>query len=131
MTTNGPRAPSHPIPEKAFYSIEYPGYVKPTSIDRVIDSMGGPTRMDYCFKHKKELIELMLQPDNAFAHPISGDIMSTSNMVLKVTKRKKKQPPGPSVAGPSGDTEERGQYTAKVAGITSKTVRFRSMSPIA
>jgi general transcription factor 3C polypeptide 5 (transcription factor C subunit 1) len=55
-----------------------------------------------------------------FAHPVPGDVVGTNNLVLKVTKRRKKAQPG------QDHDSMTGEYKAEVVGVMSKTVRFRS-----
>ncbi|CAB4417855.1 unnamed protein product [Rhizophagus irregularis] len=35
--------------------------------------------------------KVLKRPDDPFCHPINGDVIPTSNLLLKVTRRKKKQ----------------------------------------
>jgi general transcription factor 3C polypeptide 5 (transcription factor C subunit 1) len=110
--------------QHSFYSIEYPGYVQPSSVPLAIRSLGGQSKLDHAFKRtapksQQTLLELSLRPGNPFAHPIPGDVVGTNNLLLKVTKRKRKQ-----VAGDPCTTT--GEYTAEVVGVVSKTARFRS-----
>lgn len=115
-------APERPLPQLPFYSVEYPGYVRPTSIPIAIESLGGQSKLDNAFKRKTEaLLELHLRPGNPFAHPIPGDIVATNNILLKVTKRKRKRRHDAPEDGAIGE------YKVDAVGVISKTVRFRSM----
>jgi general transcription factor 3C polypeptide 5 (transcription factor C subunit 1) len=117
----GGREPA--LPQHSFYSVEYPGYVQPSSVPLAISNLGGQSKVDHAFKRTasktQTILELSLRPGNPFAHPIPGDVVGTNNLLLKVTKRKRKQ-----VGGDSPSTI--GEYTAEVVGIVSKTARFRS-----
>ena len=110
------------LPQLSFYSIEYPGYVQPSSVPLAINNLGGQSKIDQAFKRTasktQTFLELSLRPGNPFSHPIPGDIVGTNNLLLKVTKRKRK-----NVAQ---DTSTVGEYTAEVVGTVSKTARFRS-----
>jgi len=121
-------APQRTLPQVSFYSVEYPGYVAASSVPLAIRNIGGQTKVDHAFKRTTQksdaLLELSLRPDNPFSHPIPGDVIGANNLLLKVVKRKKKR----SSLAQSEDTELRGEYTAEVAGIISKTARFRSES---
>jgi general transcription factor 3C polypeptide 5 (transcription factor C subunit 1) len=106
-----------------FYSVEYPGYVQPSSVPLAISNLGGQSKVDHAFKRtasksQQTLLELSLRPGNPFAHPVPGDVVGTNNLLLKVTKRKRKQV--------AGDPCTTGEYTAEVVGVVSKTARFRS-----
>ncbi|KAG2152028.1 RNA polymerase III transcription factor IIIC subunit-domain-containing protein [Suillus cothurnatus] len=115
-------APERPLLSTPFYSIEYPGYVKPESVPLAVSNLGGPSRLETAFKRtaakNEAFLELNLRPGNPFAHPIPGDIVSTNNILLKVVRRKRRHPDGECV----------GEFTAEVVGIIPKTARFRSMA---
>ncbi|KAJ7667797.1 RNA polymerase III transcription factor IIIC subunit-domain-containing protein [Mycena polygramma] len=102
-------APERPIPATPFYSIEYPGYVRTTSVPIAVQNLGGQAALGTA-------------AGNPFAHPVPGDVVPTNNLVLKVVKRKRKN------RMDSDDGMLQGEYTAEVVGSTSKTVRFRSMA---
>ncbi|KAF7331916.1 hypothetical protein MKEN_00071900 [Mycena kentingensis (nom. inval.)] len=122
-------APVHPLPRNTlFYSVEYPGYLKDlSSVPIAVKNLGGQAALDAAFKRtasKSEAqttLELKLRPNNPFAHPISGEVVPTTNLVLKVVKRKRKN-------RMELDDGIIGEYTAEIVGTTSKTVRFRSMA---
>jgi general transcription factor 3C polypeptide 5 (transcription factor C subunit 1) len=125
-TSNSIPAPEHPIPATPFYSIEYPGYVRTTSVPIAVQNLGGQAALGNAFKRSaaktEGTLELKLRPGNPFAHPVPGDIVPTNNLVLKVVKRKRKN------RMDSDDGALQGEYTAEIVGSTSKTVRFRSAS---
>ena len=120
-------APERLLPSAHFYSIEYPGYVKPTSVPLVVERLGGQQRVENAFKRAssktESLLELSLRPGNPFAHPVTGDVVSTSNILLKVVKRKRKRRDGQAQA----EDEIVGDYTVEALGMISKTARFRSV----
>ncbi|KAJ7095191.1 RNA polymerase III transcription factor IIIC subunit-domain-containing protein [Mycena belliarum] len=122
----GIAAPEHSIPATSFYSIEYPGYVCPTSVPIAVQNLGGQAALDSAFKRStaktEATLELRLRPENPFAHPIPGDVVPTNNLVLKVVKRKRKN------RTEAADGALQGEYTAEIVGSTLKTVRFRSMA---
>ncbi len=123
-----PPAPERALPQAHFYSIEYPGYVRQQAVPQAVQSLGGQHRVDRVFKrtaHSRAdaLIELALHPDNPFAHPIPGDVVPANNLLLKVTRRRRKRAPGVEDP-PLGD------YTAEVVGVLAKTARFRSASTL-
>jgi general transcription factor 3C polypeptide 5 (transcription factor C subunit 1) len=120
-------APEHPLPSTPLFSVEYPGYVRPASIPLAINNLGGQSSLHNAFKRTATktdaLLELRLRPDNPFAHPVPGDVVGTSNVLLKVVKRKRRR-----VEGQSEQDVPVGEYTAEAVGVVSKTVRFRSGS---
>ncbi|TFY80278.1 hypothetical protein EWM64_g3735 [Hericium alpestre] len=123
--SSSPLAPEHALPSKPFYSIEYPGYVRTTSVPQAVQTLGGQSRVSSAFRRSTSkndsLLELNLRPDNPFSHPIPGDIVPTNNILLKVVKRKRRK------LNPDGQEEIVGEYTADAVGVIPKTARFRSM----
>ncbi|KAJ7368086.1 RNA polymerase III transcription factor IIIC subunit-domain-containing protein [Mycena albidolilacea] len=120
-------AQQHPINATPFYSIEYPGYVRTTSVPIAVQNLGGQTALGTAFKRsagktEAATLELKLRPGNPFAHPIPGDVVPTNNLVLKLVKRKRKN------RIDTDDGAAQGEYTAEIVGTTTKTVRFRSMA---
>ena len=123
-------APLFPLPPTTLYSVEYPGYVRPESIPLAIERLGGQRRLETAFgrvpqRDAKESfpLELKLRPEDLYSHPVSGEVVATSNLVLKVVKRKRKQK-----EGSLQDRESVGEYTAEIVGSIPKTGRFRCMS---
>lgn len=144
-------AAAHPLPKRPFFSIEYPGYIERTSessIQRAIHTLGGAERLDASLRsgsvsgssQRKETsssassipVELHLRPESFYAHPVPGETVATSNLVLKITtRRKRKRDDGMDVDERQPDSNKvqnqiQSQYTAEVLGSIRKTVRFRS-----
>ncbi|KAH9981862.1 RNA polymerase III transcription factor IIIC subunit-domain-containing protein [Russula compacta] len=121
-------APAHELRTTHFYSIEYPGYVRPESVSKAIHSLGGQSSIDRAFRRsapkEDSLFELNLRPDNPFSHPLPGDIVTTNNILLRVVKRKLKRP----LSDDDGSQTIIGEYTAIAVGVIPKTARFRSMA---
>ncbi|CAE6433972.1 unnamed protein product [Rhizoctonia solani] len=145
QTPTQPQAAHTKLP--TYHAIEYPGYISPnsSSINRAITTLGGQKSVQNAFADGGKILELRLQPDNPFAHPVTGDVVGTNTLLVKVVTRRKKQVGGTNnprnngsnVAGSSEekgkgkeqvDGENQGTYTAEVMGIIPKTVRFRSMA---
>ncbi|TFK76103.1 hypothetical protein BDN72DRAFT_366699 [Pluteus cervinus] len=119
-------APEKALPRVPFYSIEYPGYVKSTSVPAAIETLGGQKSIDNAFKRTtskaEALLELAFDPTNPFAHPVPGEAVATNNLLLKVVKRKRRKK---SATGDPGEIVA--EYTAEIVGTVPRTVRFRSM----
>jgi len=117
-------APERPLPSTSFYSIEYPGYVQPKAVPQAIRTLGGHLAVDNAFKRSgaklDRCLELNFRPENPFSHPVPGEIVQTSNVVLKVVQRRRKIPAGYD-SGPIGE------YTVEAVGLIPKTARFRGM----
>ncbi|KAG6837927.1 hypothetical protein H0H93_008321 [Arthromyces matolae] len=117
------QAPAYILPQTPFYSIEYPGYVRPTSVALAVSNLGGQSALDNAFKRAasktETLIELKLRPDQPFAHPIPGDVVPTNNILLKVVKKRRKHRMEDGAIG---------EYTIEAVGVIPKTARFRSIA---
>lgn len=120
-----PAAPEHEIPSAHFYSVEYPGYVQPSSVPLAVRALGGHASLESAFRRNaprtETLLELSLRPENPFAHPAPGDVVPTNNILLKVVKRKRRR----LNAEADGGDEMVGEYTAEAVGVIPKTARFR------
>ncbi|KAK0206225.1 RNA polymerase III transcription factor IIIC subunit-domain-containing protein [Desarmillaria ectypa] len=130
-STSGPasayrEAVALPLPSTPFYSVEYPGRVKPTSVPEAIRTLGGQASLDSAFRRAaskaESLVELSLRPDNPFSHPIPGEVVASNAILLKVVKRKKKK----KTEGTENDFI--GEYTTEAVGVIPKTIRFRSLA---
>ncbi|KAI5125023.1 hypothetical protein M0805_007447 [Coniferiporia weirii] len=123
---SGRHATEHPLPAENFFSIEFPGYVQEGSAHRAIQHLGGPSSVARAFKRGatkvETLLELNWRPNNPFSHPIPGGIVYSNNILLKVTKRKRKRREGDEGGGPVGE------FVAEAVGVVPKTMRFRSMA---
>ncbi|KAG8891122.1 tau 95 subunit of transcription factor TFIIIC [Tulasnella sp. 332] len=87
-------APSLPLPRTSFYSVEYPGYVSssPEAFAGALKTLGGQTSVDKVFKKPRaKILDLNLRPDDLFAHPIPGESVHSSKVLLKITTRKRRK----------------------------------------
>ena len=125
-TTTSSPAPEIQIPPVRVYSVEYPGYVQPTSVPEAVGTLGGQQALEKAFRKSTKpdaFLELRYRPDNPFAHPIAGEVVQTNSILLKVAKRKRKR-----VAGTSTDEQDAGpigEYTVEPVGLIPGTARFR------
>ncbi|CAG8434613.1 15083_t:CDS:10 [Funneliformis mosseae] len=117
-------APNKIIPSRQIFVIEYPGYVK--SVDKVLQTLGGEKGLKKAVN--ESLMELRFRPDDPFCHPINGDVIPTSNLLLKVTRRKKKRQNKNMNRGDEGNANVKEDVKFDILGIISKTCRFRGMS---
>lgn len=123
-----PNANMLPLPQKNFYSVEYPGYVKPTSTSQAIENLGGLRALERTFRRSAKEdshLELKLRPEDPFAHPIPGNTASTSSILLKIVRRRKKRK-DTDTETEVNYSEPFGEFTAEALGVLPKTVRFRS-----
>jgi general transcription factor 3C polypeptide 5 (transcription factor C subunit 1) len=122
-------APEYPIPSPLveLAGIEYPGRVRNTH--KALASLGGLPKLSNNLDktiHKEvtspqHAIEYSLNSANPFAHPVPAFVTHTGNVVLKVTKRRRKVPK----VDAEGNVVESGVFKAEVCGVCTKTVRFR------
>ncbi|KAF8341420.1 RNA polymerase III transcription factor IIIC subunit-domain-containing protein [Cantharellus anzutake] len=118
-------APEHVLPSTHYYSVEYPGYVESTSVDKAVAALGGIKSLDASLrKHAQPAPapQLWLQPGNLFAHPIQGNIVKTNKLVLEVIQRKKRN------RIHTHEEEAEGEFTATIIGSASRTIRFRALA---
>ncbi|RHZ56369.1 hypothetical protein Glove_402g64 [Diversispora epigaea] len=127
------KAPNKTIPSQQLFSVEYPGYVK--NMDKVLQTLGGRKGLKKAVN--EDLMELRFRPGDPFCHPINGDVIPTSNLLLKVSwKRKKIKKRVSQRLVEEEEVEEDNQSDEKnikdldfqVIGIISKTCRFRGMA---
>ncbi|KAH8926211.1 hypothetical protein BT69DRAFT_1317752 [Atractiella rhizophila] len=119
-------APKFQIPNRTFVSIEYPGVVteQPESMERAIESLGGAAALSSAINSPSpsNQVELRLgSEDEIFRHPIPGDIVDSDNIVLKLTRRRRKKKVGV-------DNEEEGVFSVECLGLSTKIIRFRKMA---
>ena len=123
-----PPAPSRPLSSTHLYSVEYPGFVRPASAPLAIERLGGQPAIDAAFRRAsgrdrvESLLELRLRPENPYAHPIPGEVVPTSNIVLRVVKRTRRR----QEDVPLPEDGAVGEYTIEAVGVVPKTARFRS-----
>ena len=129
-------------------SIEYPGPV--SSVTKALESVGGIDKVSQSLTHhdandnddereaqqqqqqqgasagssapiNKSYIELDFNKHDAFSHKIKSSTNSTGNIVIKLVKRKRKH----SITDDKGQLVHSGVYTMQVAGVTTRSIRFR------
>lgn len=117
----------HILPTTVYASIEFPGPVLSTS--RALNTIGGLPHISRILSNpttslqSTPSIELNLSPSNTFTHTIPAVISQTSNIVLKVVKRRRKRPK----LDQDGLVMEEGVFEVQVAGVVKQSVRFRGM----
>ncbi|KAH7105723.1 RNA polymerase III transcription factor IIIC subunit-domain-containing protein [Auriculariales sp. MPI-PUGE-AT-0066] len=76
-------APSLPLPQTHFYSVEYPGYVSSAGLPRAIQTLD-QRQLDSAFRKGGDALELRLRPEDPFAHPVRGDVCKTSTLLMPI-----------------------------------------------
>ncbi|KAJ1894791.1 tau 95 subunit of transcription factor TFIIIC [Kickxella alabastrina] len=110
------------VPQRTVLSVEYPGFVKDT--EKAIQSIGGREKLARdVAEDVGAQIELRYRYNDPTSHPISGEIVATENLLIKVTRHIKK------VKGrPLDGTEKSIQTSAQIVGVIEKTARFRKLA---
>ncbi|KAJ3381547.1 tau 95 subunit of transcription factor TFIIIC [Lobulomyces angularis] len=103
------------LPQMEFFVVEYPGYVN--NIDNVLQTLGGIGEIQKGFL-KEELphINLKFRKNDIFSHPVVGEVVTTTNLVLKTVTRRNK------LTGNISSTKH------EVVGVATKTARFRHIA---
>lgn len=104
--------------ERNLIGVEYPGRVE--NVDNMIRSLGGLTNISkvVCNMDKKRL-DLKFRPDDVYSKPIYGDLKSSSGLLIKVVKRRRKS----NVAGPS-NSDSIDEPTIEILGIVRSMFKF-------
>ena len=107
-------------------SVEMPGPVASSSLSKVVDLLGGPRHLAGVLSAHSDnsnaiqaVPELRLRPNNPFAHPVTGNIVDTGNLLLKVTKRRRKH------RRLNSDVPDCGLFCVESVGTIGRTIRFR------
>ena len=125
-------APSIPIGHQVFQSVEHPGTIGPssTSLAKALRTVGPPEDLDGVFNRSLLHLDLRLRPDDHWAHPIPGERSTTHRLLLKVTRRRRRQEADEG-AHSNGETSASstdgrgGVYKVDIPGSIKQTVRFR------
>ncbi|CAG8807608.1 30502_t:CDS:10, partial [Gigaspora margarita] len=105
-------APEKVLPTQQFFAVEYPGNVINT--EKALQTLGGQRGLKKAVN--EDLLELRFRPNNPFCHPINGDIIPTANLLLKVTRRRKKVK-GHHTRRDSDDEESINDFNFDIMGI--------------
>lgn len=125
-----PSAPPLVVPPTSFVSVEYPGPLRSADAHaNALRAVGGLKAVTYSVNQDQVGpdgvgLELNLRPDEIFSHPITGEAVATNNVLLRVVKRRRKNPR----RGPDGTIVqgEEGVYSVEAVGAIRRTFRFRS-----
>jgi hypothetical protein len=118
-------SPILPLGDKKYFCVEYPGYVKRTK--RAIQTLGGEKGLGEALANDST-VELKYRPGDIFSHGVNGQILSTSKLLVKVTRRVKKK----NRMTDEGEGEEEvveedkeTKWKTEIKGVVTKTLRFR------
>ncbi|SGY33971.1 BQ5605_C002g01574 [Microbotryum silenes-dioicae] len=110
-----------------FAAIEFPGPVR--RLDRALEAVGGLKHLSEALLNPsdntpKNAIELQLNrgPKGVYTHPVPATIVSGGNIVLRLTRRRRKRP----LRDAEGNIVEQGIYSIEPLGVASQNIRFRA-----
>ncbi|GAA5980234.1 hypothetical protein JCM10908_001582 [Rhodotorula pacifica] len=126
-------------------TVEYPGPVH--SIQNALDSLGGVNSVAKAFTAalrnnagdqeggggeedaataaaERVPLELNLDPNNRFSHPVQAHMTTTSNIVCRVVKRRRKKP----IRDANGVIIDAGMYQIQPIAVEHRLARFRAMA---
>uniref|UniRef100_A0A6B2L250 Transcription factor IIIC subunit 5 HTH domain-containing protein n=1 Tax=Arcella intermedia TaxID=1963864 RepID=A0A6B2L250_9EUKA len=98
------------MPTQNYLCVEYPGFIK--NMDRALSTLGGAAAINQAHKENSKFLALNLKPDIVHSHPIYGDKIMTSNMILKVVR----------------PLESKLDYKCEMIGLVNNTYRFKGLS---
>ncbi|KAI8966932.1 RNA polymerase III transcription factor IIIC subunit-domain-containing protein [Mycotypha africana] len=113
-------APILPIPDKQYLSVEYPGCVK--RINKAIATLGGERALSDALSNNRR-VQLSYRRGDPFSHPINSDTVACAKLLVKVTRRVKRDRNTGEVV-----KEDHDGYKVEIMGKIFKTVRFRAMA---
>ena len=96
------------IPDEQVVVVEFPGIVRDTG--KATSMIGGVEAIAQVSQGETQNLELRWRPDDPFCHPVVGNVVSTSNLVLRVRR-----------------TEGKAEPQLDLIGAATTTCRFRGM----
>ncbi|KAJ3030025.1 UNVERIFIED_CONTAM: tau 95 subunit of transcription factor TFIIIC [Siphonaria sp. JEL0065] len=117
-------ADSIPLRNWQFHCVELPGRITSGSSDVAIEALGGMDAIAKAFSQDLVPLELRMRTNDPFAHPVLGEVIATSNLLLKVSRKRRKKGSGPH--GEHLDSDYK--YATEIVGIVTKTGRFRALA---
>ncbi|XP_041666215.1 general transcription factor 3C polypeptide 5 [Cheilinus undulatus] len=94
--------------------VEYPAMV--TSVERMLDTLGGEKTVSKTFKHPNRRLEMRYRPKDPFCHSLCGNRFPSSNLLLRVRRRVRKNDPKDA------------EIHMEVVGVIGTTYKFQGMA---
>ncbi|CAO3651959.1 unnamed protein product [Mucor hiemalis] len=120
MSNDYEPSPIKSIGDKRYLCVEYPGYVKRK--DRALATLGGEKALAEALA-KETAVKFSYRPGDPFVHPIQGHIIPNSKLLVKVTRRVKKDKLTGEVI-----KEAEGKWDTEIQGLVTKTLQFRALA---
>lgn len=108
--------------------IEYPGHVI-DGIENAVSTMGGMHQIAAAAHGKTKFLKVHYR-DEPFAHPIAGDVESTTGRILlKVTRKVRRKPSSSSSSSSNGNSNPTsGPYRVDIMGRIQRNVTFKGLA---
>ncbi|KAL7753395.1 tau 95 subunit of transcription factor TFIIIC [Sorochytrium milnesiophthora] len=140
-------APSLDISKRELWAVEYPSYVR--SVDNALKSLGGASavhkvgRLSHlsipgdvtdrrndakAFNGSPHSIAIRFRPDDPSAHPMYGEVVSTCDMLVKVTRRRRRKKRREGAGSASVEQQGDWQHSVEIVGLVRQTARFRAIT---
>ncbi|XP_052788655.1 general transcription factor 3C polypeptide 5-like [Mya arenaria] len=98
---------------RRFLCVEHPALIQ--NHDKALQTLGGIETLQQIFSDSQKRLPLLWRPDNIYCKPAYGDRFSVSNLLMKVTKRRRK-------------SDGREDYKVEFCGHIDTSYRFQAMA---
>ncbi|XP_065068048.1 general transcription factor 3C polypeptide 5-like isoform X2 [Rhopilema esculentum] len=100
-----------------YLCVEYPGYIK--DVEGMLKTLGGEEQLSDTYFNTKRRVELHFRPSDPYCHSVCGDLQPSRALLVKLKRRRKKNP--------SNEPVNEWKYEQEVIGIVHNTYRFMSL----
>eukprot|EP00066_Takifugu_rubripes_P028736 XP_011618002.1 PREDICTED: general transcription factor 3C polypeptide 5 [Takifugu rubripes] len=97
-----------------FVCVEYPAVV--TNVDKMLETLGGEEKLSKTFAYSNRRLELRFRPQDPFCHSLCGNRFSSSNLILRVRRRVRKNNPKDA------------EIHMDILGVIGTTYKFQGMA---
>ncbi|XP_013788268.1 general transcription factor 3C polypeptide 5-like [Limulus polyphemus] len=107
---------------KKLIGVEYPGIVK--NVEKMLYSLGGEKSLSKVYSEPSRRLELRYRPNDIYCKCGHGDRFNTTNLLMKVVRKKVKRAVDENSLSESSDCYT---YRVDIIGIVDTTYRFKGM----
>ena len=97
-----------------YLCVEYPGYIK--DVEGMLKTLGGEEQLSDTYCNTKRRVELHFRPNDPYCHSVCGDLQPSRALLMKLKRRRKKNPLNQQVS--------EWEYEQEVIGIVHNTYRY-------
>ena len=109
-----------PLPSRSIVNVEYPAFVR--NVDACLETLGAHTGdLSKTLKRKARTMQLNFRPDDPSSRAIAGSKVSTTNLLVRVRRRKRPK-------GAPHDEAASEPTVATIVGTVDTTYRFEGMA---